>query len=72
MEIGDTCFEDATSASIVYAAIAALVLHLGLEKPSKDAQPKVESVLIWGGGSSIGFYAVQFAAQVHLLSSKQN
>jgi hypothetical protein len=35
---------------MIYAAMSALVLHLGLEKPSKDARPKEESVLIWGGG----------------------
>jgi NADPH:quinone reductase-like Zn-dependent oxidoreductase len=49
--------------------MSALVLHLGLETPSKDAQPKEENVLIWGGASSIGFYAVQIAAQVCLLLS---
>jgi hypothetical protein len=69
IQIGDTPFNDATSASIVYAAMSALVLHLGLETPSKDAQPKEENVLIWGGASSIGFYAVQIAAQVCLLLS---
>jgi hypothetical protein len=49
--------------------MSALVLHLGLETPSKDAQPKEENVLIWGGASSIGFYAVQIAAQVCLVLS---
>jgi NADPH:quinone reductase-like Zn-dependent oxidoreductase len=44
-----------------------MVLHLGLERPATTAQPKEESVLIWGGGSSIGYYAVQIAAQVRLL-----
>lgn len=63
VQIGDTPFEDATSASIVYAAMSALVLHLGLDRPSKDAQSKEENVLVWGGASSIGFYAVQIAAQ---------
>jgi len=53
-----------TSASIVYAAISALVLHLGLERPAKNARLRDEKVLIWGGGSSMGFYAVQIAAQV--------
>jgi hypothetical protein len=50
--------------------MSALVLHLGLENPSKDVQKKHESVLIWGAGSSIGFYAVQIAAQVHLLPKR--
>ncbi|KFZ25518.1 hypothetical protein V502_00010 [Pseudogymnoascus sp. VKM F-4520 (FW-2644)] len=58
--IGDTPFEDATSASIVYAAMSALVLHLGLDRPSKDAQSKEENVLVWGGASSIGFYAAGY------------
>ncbi|KAH6670658.1 chaperonin 10-like protein [Halenospora varia] len=63
VHIGETHFEEATSASIVYAAMSALVLHLNLERPSKDVLLKDEKVLIWGGGSSIGFYAVQIAAQ---------
>jgi NADPH:quinone reductase-like Zn-dependent oxidoreductase len=46
--------------------MSALVLHLDLQRPSKSPHPKGESVLIWGGGSSIGFYAVQIAAQVRL------
>ncbi|KAF4633200.1 hypothetical protein G7Y89_g4918 [Cudoniella acicularis] len=32
-------------------------------KTFKLSQPKDERVLIWGGGSSVGFYAVQIAAQ---------
>jgi NADPH-dependent curcumin reductase CurA len=43
--------------------MSAMVLHLGLEKPSKNAAPKKERVLIWGGSSSIGFYAIQIASQ---------
>lgn len=60
--IGDTRFEDAVHAASVYAAIFAMVIHLGIEKPSQNAVPKSETVQVWGGGSSIGFYAIQIAA----------
>ncbi|PQE21999.1 alcohol dehydrogenase protein [Rutstroemia sp. NJR-2017a BBW] len=61
--IGSTSFEAATSAISVYAAMSALVLHLNLDRPSLEAIPKNESVLIWGGSSTLGFYAVQIASQ---------
>jgi NADPH:quinone reductase-like Zn-dependent oxidoreductase len=54
------------SAITVYGPMSALVIHLGLDKPSKNATPKGKNVLIWGGGSDFGFYAVQIAAQVTL------
>jgi NADPH:quinone reductase-like Zn-dependent oxidoreductase len=63
-QIGDTSFENATSAASIYAAMSAMVLHLNLDRPSKDIQTKGETVLIWGGSSTIGFYAIQIAAQV--------
>jgi NADPH:quinone reductase-like Zn-dependent oxidoreductase len=51
--------------------MSALILHLNLDRPSKDAKPKEETVLIWGGSSTIGFYAIQIASQVrvYLLNS---
>jgi NADPH:quinone reductase-like Zn-dependent oxidoreductase len=52
------------SAIIAYGPMSALVIHLGLDKPSKNATPKGKNFLIWGGGSDFGFYAVQIAAQV--------
>jgi NADPH:quinone reductase-like Zn-dependent oxidoreductase len=64
VKIGDIPFENATSAFSVYAAMSALILHLDLEKPTLEAPERNESVLIWGGGSSLGLYAVQIAAQV--------
>jgi NADPH:quinone reductase-like Zn-dependent oxidoreductase len=57
-------FEDATSAASVYASMSALVIHLGLAKPSENAEPKRETILIWGGSSSVGTYAVQIASKV--------
>jgi NADPH:quinone reductase-like Zn-dependent oxidoreductase len=44
--------------------MSAMVIHLGLDKPSKDAAPKNENVLVWGGSSSVGAYAIQIASQV--------
>ncbi|KAE9364642.1 GroES-like protein [Stipitochalara longipes BDJ] len=62
-------FEEASNASIVYAALSALILHLGLSRPAlpfskvhKNEPRNGERVLIWGGGSQIGFFAVQIAA----------
>lgn len=43
--------------------MSALVIHLGLNRPTKAPKPKDEKVLIWGGSSSVGFYAIQIAAQ---------
>ncbi|KAH9204070.1 chaperonin 10-like protein [Leptodontidium sp. 2 PMI_412] len=61
--IGSTPFEVATSAISVYAAMSALILHLKLDRPYPGAAAKKESVLIWGGSSTLGFYSVQIAAQ---------
>ncbi|PMD52739.1 GroES-like protein [Hyaloscypha bicolor E] len=64
----DVGFEEASAASIVYAAMSALVLHLNLARPPLPPSPRdpisrsAEKVLIWGGGSSLGFFAVQIAA----------
>jgi hypothetical protein len=55
--------------------MSAMVIHLGLDKPSKDAAPKNENVLVWGGSSSVGAYAIQIASQVlppHALMSVFN
>ena len=43
-----------------------MVLHVGLDRPSKtpNLANKDQNVLIWGGGSSFGFFAVQIAVQV--------
>ncbi|KAF8244879.1 hypothetical protein K440DRAFT_557695 [Wilcoxina mikolae CBS 423.85] len=38
-------------------------LHLHLDKPSKNPSPKPETVLIWGGASTLGSYSIQIAAQ---------
>ena len=73
-QIGSTDFAAATSASSVYAAMGALVLHLGLDRPTLNAKEmeekrmknKDEKVLIWGAGSSVGWYGVQIAAQVRI------
>ncbi|PVH76474.1 GroES-like protein [Cadophora sp. DSE1049] len=68
-------FPGATSAAQIYASMSAMVLHVGLDRPSKTPKPenKNEKVLIWGGGSSFGFFAVQIAVQagytVHTTSS---
>ncbi|KAH7395539.1 putative alcohol dehydrogenase [Cadophora sp. MPI-SDFR-AT-0126] len=58
-------FPDATSASQIYASMSAMVLHVGLDRPSATPNPenKDKKVLIWGGGSSFGFFAVQIAVQ---------
>jgi NADPH:quinone reductase-like Zn-dependent oxidoreductase len=57
-----TTFEDA--AAIPFAlltAVAGLKLKLGMEKPGAQKKGKV---LIWGAGSSVGGYAVQYAKSV--------
>ncbi|KAH6721557.1 chaperonin 10-like protein [Leptodontidium sp. MPI-SDFR-AT-0119] len=58
-------FPEATSASQIYASMSAMVLHVGLDRPSKtpNLANKDQNVLIWGGGSSFGFFAVQIAVQ---------
>ncbi|KAK0101722.1 hypothetical protein ONS95_006877 [Cadophora gregata] len=58
-------FPEATSASQIYASMSAMVLHLGLDRPSAAPNPtnKDKKVLIWGGGSSFGFFAVQIAVR---------
>ncbi|KAH7370107.1 chaperonin 10-like protein [Rhexocercosporidium sp. MPI-PUGE-AT-0058] len=58
-------FPGATSASQIYASMSAMVLHVGLDRPAKTPSPanKNQKVLIWGGGSSFGFFAVQIAVQ---------
>jgi NAD(P)-dependent dehydrogenase (short-subunit alcohol dehydrogenase family) len=43
--------------------MSAMIIHLGLDRPTKIPKPKDEKVLIWGGSSSVGFYAIQIAAQ---------
>lgn len=65
-QIGNTSFEDAASPATVYASMSALVLYLGLDRPAKDTAPKAETVLIWGGASALGFYAIQIAAHVRI------
>jgi hypothetical protein len=62
-KIGDAPFAEASSASSVYSAMSALILHLKLDRPSTNAKPKSETILIWGGASTIGFYAIQIASQ---------
>lgn len=64
-KIGSTPFESATSAISVYAAMSALVLHMNLDRPLPETVLKNQSVLIWGGASTLGFYAVQIASQVN-------
>lgn len=58
-------FESAASVSNLYAAMSALVLHLHLDRPSKQPNPenKAKTVLIWGASSSFGAFAVQLAVQ---------
>ncbi|KAJ5496980.1 hypothetical protein N7463_008967 [Penicillium fimorum] len=58
----NTTFEDA--AAIPFAlltAVAALHLHLGMDKPNTNRNGKV---LIWSASGSVGGYAVQYAASV--------
>ncbi|KAF8533347.1 hypothetical protein BDD12DRAFT_865761 [Trichophaea hybrida] len=43
--------------------MSALHLHLHLEKLSKNPSPKPETVLMWGGASTLGSYSIQIAAQ---------
>ena len=66
VQIGSIPFEAAVSAISVYAAMSALVLHLGLDRPLMGTMTKNETVLIWGGASSLGFYSVQIASQVRM------
>lgn len=49
-------------------AAAALFKVLGLEKPVdwRNPTPKNETVLIWGGSTSVGGYAIQLAVMVYL------
>lgn len=58
-------FQAAASVSNLYGAASALVLHLHLDKPSKN--PKLENkqyrILIWGASSSFGIYATQLAQE---------
>ncbi|KAE8451010.1 hypothetical protein EG329_005450 [Mollisiaceae sp. DMI_Dod_QoI] len=63
--IGNTPFEEAASASALYAAMSALTIYLKLDRPSKNPDPenKDKKVLIWGGGSTLGFFAIQIASQ---------
>jgi NADPH:quinone reductase-like Zn-dependent oxidoreductase len=67
--IGDTPFVAAVTASSTLGnVISALVLHLGLERPAPGADKKEEKILIWGGASSVGGFAIQAAAQVFISS----
>ncbi len=64
MQIGETSFEEAASLITSYSGLSALVLHLGLDRPS--IQPPSDSrnkgvVLVWGVSSSFGATAAQFA-----------
>jgi len=59
-------FEDAITTATVYAPLSALFIHLDLEKWFKDSQPapkRNEKILVWGGASSLGQYAIQFAVR---------
>jgi NADPH:quinone reductase-like Zn-dependent oxidoreductase len=62
--IGDYSFATAaTASSSLGNAFSAMVHHCGLVAPTRDIEKKAEKVLIWGGGSSIGSFAIQIAAQ---------
>ncbi|KAG4413771.1 hypothetical protein IFR04_013082 [Cadophora malorum] len=58
-------FPEAASVAQIYASMSAMVLHVGLDTPSASPNPgnKDKKILIWGGGSSFGFFAVQIAVQ---------
>lgn len=57
-----TTFEDAAAIPFsLLTAVAALHLHLGMNKPGTKCSGKV---LIWSASGSVGGYAVQYAAGV--------
>ncbi len=58
-------FEHAVSVSNLYGAVSALILHLHLDRPSDQPDPrnKNKKVLIWGASSSFGAYATQLAVR---------
>jgi NADPH:quinone reductase-like Zn-dependent oxidoreductase len=58
-------FQTAASVSNLYGAASALILHLHLDKPSKNPKPenKEYKILIWGASSSFGIYATQLARE---------
>jgi NADPH:quinone reductase-like Zn-dependent oxidoreductase len=55
-------FDEAANLATSYAAMSALVLHLGLNKPQiPSAISTGEKILIWGVSSSMGISAAQMA-----------
>jgi NADPH:quinone reductase-like Zn-dependent oxidoreductase len=63
-------FEDAAVMPFgLLTAVAGLHLKLGMEKPGAQKNGKV---LIWGAGSSVGGYAVQYAKSVRTPILKGN
>ncbi|KAL7917594.1 GroES-like protein [Trichoderma austrokoningii] len=63
-KIGDVPFDEAANFATSYAAMSALVLHLGLNKPQIPSATSVdEKILIWGVSSSMGMFAAQIAKQ---------
>jgi len=59
--VGDIPFPEAVTFATTGAAASALFLHLGLEHPGKSTTSRNEKVLVWGGSSTVGGFAVQFA-----------
>ncbi|KAL6799343.1 GroES-like protein [Trichoderma sp. SZMC 28013] len=63
-KISDVPFDEAANIATSYAAMSALVLHLGLNRPQIPSAPATgEKILIWGVSSSLGVFATQMARQ---------
>lgn len=61
-----TSFEDAATLPLAFMTAAiALFIMLGLPEPNSNApstdQSASKTIVIWGGGSSVGSFAVQLA-----------
>ena len=55
-------FEEAANIATSYAAMSALVLHLGLNIPHIPSAPFTgERIMVWGVSSSFGIFAAQLA-----------
>ena len=55
-------FEEAANIATSYAAMSALVLHLGLNRPHIPSAPSTgERIMVWGVSSSFGIFAAQLA-----------
>jgi NADPH:quinone reductase-like Zn-dependent oxidoreductase len=64
-KIGSADPTTAIAAASLYQALAALTIHLSLSPPTTTPDPTNLSkrVLIWGGSSTVGSYAIQLASK---------